>query len=74
MIAKIVYPENSSKGPRVSTAIECDRVHCEEHPDEVSVFISRKQEVVAEYSFKPGDGMDIYLIENGKTVDRLPRR
>jgi len=75
MIAKICYPPDTSiPQKRVSTSIECDRVHCEETKESFTVFLSKNNDVIAEYSFNPADGMDIYLIENGKTVDRLPRR
>lgn len=74
MIAIIVYEQHQDTGAQVKQYVECDRINYMESKDNWDMQLFRKEEKVFELDGTPVSGVNVYLMENGKTVDRLPRR
>lgn len=77
MVLKIVFPgdRETSSQKLISHLIDCDRIVYSENESGWTVIASKNNSTTGEYSFKFEEGGGhAFLMEGGKTVDRLPRR
>ena len=77
MIAKIKLPQQND-GSFYSTLIECDRIGFTETENMWHAQLIKNDKEVAEFKVNVNNsaeyGTMIYVMEGGKTVDKLPRR
>jgi len=66
--------KHGGSSTRASKIVACETANISEGEDSWSIVAYNHKEIVCNQSFKMNEGVKAYVLENGKTVDTLPRR